>query len=448
VEVVIYEIPEIQLSTVGEILICEGGQYTINSTEGFAEYTWYHNGMDIEGQTGSSITIYEEGAYTVSAIDTNGCVSISSDTLNVFFGNNPEPQIILPYLVVCPSIGHVELEVDDGYALYQWYHDGDLLEGEEDYILEINENGEYIVMVGDGAGCFGSDTAWVELTFAGVDRDTIYREIVKMEGERICLEQEDVLELMGDFVSYEMHREPEHVTYDIDFRSNSVCIGLARKDKEANLDTMIISIADNSVCELIDTTVIILILPDIDDPPNAVEECVEVNENGQILIDVLLNDTDPDGDILTVTGIVSGPQHGTASIEEADNSIRYIPDQDYCGADTLYYEVCDIDQAGCDTAFVCIKVLCDCWIPNVLTPNNDLLNDYFFVECLQQIEGAILRVYNRWGNEVFRSDDYRNNWNGNYKGKALPEGTYFYVIKFFDHDGDRIDLAGHLTILR
>ena len=70
-------------------------------------------------------------------------------------------------------------------------------------------------------------------------------------------------------------------------------------------------------------------------------------------------------------------------------------------------------------------------IYNVFTPNNDGYNDKYFVD----IEGSsefILHIYNRWGDLIFYSEDPEIGWNGKFKnsGNTLPEGTYFYVLKY------------------
>ena len=39
-----------------------------------------------------------------------------------------------------------------------------------------------------------------------------------------------------------------------------------------------------------------------------------------------------------------------------------------------------------------------------------------------------LKVYNRWGELVFSSDNYQNDWDATYSGKSLPQDTYFYVF--------------------
>jgi gliding motility-associated-like protein len=62
-------------------------------------------------------------------------------------------------------------------------------------------------------------------------------------------------------------------------------------------------------------------------------------------------------------------------------------------------------------------------IPNIFTPNNDGKNDLFVIGALESYPGSQLLIFNRWGNEVYRADNYLNNWNGS----GLAEGTYYYI---------------------
>jgi len=84
-------------------------------------------------------------------------------------------------------------------------------------------------------------------------------------------------------------------------------------------------------------------------------------------------------------------------------------------------------------------------VPNVITPNNDGINDYFFVSEKLMLEPVHLIVYNRWGVKVFEDNDYANNWDGdNMVGKPLNDGTYYYVLIL----PDAKDRAGFITIIR
>ncbi|MCL2414119.1 MAG: gliding motility-associated C-terminal domain-containing protein [Bacteroidales bacterium] len=95
-------------------------------------------------------------------------------------------------------------------------------------------------------------------------------------------------------------------------------------------------------------------------------------------------------------------------------------------------------------------------IPNVFTPNGDGINDEFKINWrypLQNIVVFTIRIFNRWGNLVFESNDPNFEWDGNNQatGRPAPDGTYFYVIEFTLPGGEpfiRETLSGSVTILR
>ncbi|UCF12741.1 MAG: tandem-95 repeat protein, partial [Thermoplasmatales archaeon] len=101
-------------------------------------------------------------------------------------------------------------------------------------------------------------------------------------------------------------------------------------------------------------TVTITINP-VNDPPEAeddYETVIEDSSNNQI--DVLANDTDPDGDDLEITDVTT-PSHGTATTD--GDYVYYTPDSDYCGNDEFEYTV-DDGHGGTDIANVYITVTC------------------------------------------------------------------------------------------
>ena len=80
-------------------------------------------------------------------------------------------------------------------------------------------------------------------------------------------------------------------------------------------------------------------------------------------------------------------------------------------------------------------------VSKVLTPNEDGHNDYFIVEGPDAHGNKIsLMVFDRWGQQVYKSDDYQNDWSatrGNNQGR-LSSGTYFYVIQVSDTNTEPI----------
>lgn len=92
----------------------------------------------------------------------------------------------------------------------------------------------------------------------------------------------------------------------------------------------------------------------------------------------------------------------------------------------------------------CIKVL------DAFTPNGDGLNDRWIVTnnggtCARQVH---VRVFNRYGNIVYENANYTNNWDGTFSGKAVPDGTYYYIVEYTLINGRKVAVKGNVTILR
>lgn len=92
------------------------------------------------------------------------------------------------------------------------------------------------------------------------------------------------------------------------------------------------------------------------DPPNAVDDIAITNEDSQLPIDVLDNDTDPQGNIDPTSVKIVGPAiYGTISVNSFSGLVIYTPAPNYNGTDYFVYEVCDTDGL-CDQAFVSITI--------------------------------------------------------------------------------------------
>jgi len=116
-------------------------------------------------------------------------------------------------------------------------------------------------------------------------------------------------------------------------------------------DTFTYTASDSA---LTDTATVTIAVTCVADSPSAVDDVLTVAEDTLGSVNVVANDSDPDGDSLTVTA-VSDPPHGTTT-NNGDGTIGYQGDQNYCGGDTFSYTVSD--GALTDTATVTVTVTC------------------------------------------------------------------------------------------
>ena len=106
----------------------------------------------------------------------------------------------------------------------------------------------------------------------------------------------------------------------------------------------------------------------------------------------------------------------------------------------------------CGTTVDQIEIFDDCefpvYMPTAFTPNNDGLNDVYLYPPLNKNRFVSLKIYNRYGQEVFGSIDSRKGWNGKFKNKDQSIGTYVYMLQILTLDGRKIIRKGTFTLLR
>lgn len=115
------------------------------------------------------------------------------------------------------------------------------------------------------------------------------------------------------------------------------------------------------------------------------------------------------------------------------------------GSHVLSFELVDICGNIYQDEFYINKI--DCFLPNVFSPNDDLINDGFYFPFGNYQSNIILRVFDRWGKEVYYNKQYeRCNedeldqcWMGEYQanGNQCVDGVYFYTITFKDGDVEK-----------
>ena len=185
--------------------------------------------------------------------------------------------------------------------------------------------------------------------------------------------------------------------------------------------------------------------------PIAVDDRATTPLNTPIVVNVLANDTLNGA---TTPNVVANPANGTV-IVNLDGSIEYRPNTGFIGTDTFVYELCN-PQGNCDSATVTIEVINTIIPYNGMSVDGDGKNDYFHIGGIESYPNNVVRIYNRWGVKVFETEGYDNVtrvFRGISNGRVtvnapekLPQGTYYYVIEYYDHNNNKESKVGWLYI--
>ncbi|MGV3505418.1 MAG: PKD domain-containing protein [Adhaeribacter sp.] len=112
---------------------------------------------------------------------------------------------------------------------------------------------------------------------------------------------------------------------------------------------------------------------------------------------------------------------------------------------TTTYELTVTSPQGCPAkASVTVKVVDQLRVPSAFSPNSDHINDTWVIEGLSGYPRATVEVFDRWGSKVYAGGPAQA-WDGQFQGKALPMGTYYYIIR--QNNGAK-PLSGPLSIIK
>jgi len=184
--------------------------------------------------------------------------------------------------------------------------------------------------------------------------------------------------------------------------------------------------------------------------PNAIEPSIfgplSINENSSGTYTI------KDVDEFNLTSIVWRYEGGDTICSGADcNSITIEISEDK----TLCVDI--INDKGCE-ATTCIDIVyienVDIDIPNIFTPNDDGINDVFYISSDNTVASIKeLKIFDRWGNLVFSQNDFPSNdksygWDGTYNGKKLNPDVFVYYAIFQLKARKDLKMVGDVTIMR
>ena len=90
----------------------------------------------------------------------------------------------------------------------------------------------------------------------------------------------------------------------------------------------------------------------------------------------------------------------------------------------------------------------DIYLPNAFTPNGDGLNDIFKGKPVGLSQFSFLKIFNRYGQEIFSTTDYNKGWDGTWKGKIQNSGVYVVIASGIDYRGNVIDKKATVMLIR
>jgi gliding motility-associated-like protein len=114
----------------------------------------------------------------------------------------------------------------------------------------------------------------------------------------------------------------------------------------------------------------------------------------------------------------------------------------------------DITSAeGCvttDTVLVKIFQASEIYVPLGFTPNGDGQNDKLYPILVRLKQLNYFKVFNRWGNLVFQTNDPTpaNGWDGKYNSVDQPTGTYVWIAEAVDLNGNKIRRSGNVLLIK
>jgi len=119
------------------------------------------------------------------------------------------------------------------------------------------------------------------------------------------------------------------------------------------------------------------------------------------------------------------------------------------------YSVAVTDANGCKNAASTtvtknpFKWPSEMFVPNAFTPNGDGLNDVFPAHKFQSDGGFYqFKVFDRWGEKLWETENPAENWDGTVKGRIVPEGVYVYLVNWIGCDNQRRNASGNISVMR
>lgn len=175
------------------------------------------------------------------------------------------------------------------------------------------------------------------------------------------------------------------------------------------------------------TATVTISVTSVNDSPVVANDDLSVNEDSALIADVLANDSDPEGDPLTLVG-VSDPPNGTVTVND-DGSLTYVPDPDYFGTDSFTYTATDGTATATGFVIVTVTGVNDPPAPPELVGLTAATGDVPPPLSLTDPEGGPITVTILSGT---LPPGLTLNADGTWSGSATEQGVYTFTVEMCD----------------
>ncbi len=395
----------------GENIKCNGENNGLASATGLGgtspySYTW----STVPTQLNDTAFSLGASTYTVNVIDVNNCTSSATVSLTqptIINANITSPTVVGGYNITCDgaSTGSIDLIINGGVTPYSYaWNNGATTEDVSNLVA-----GNYKVIYSDANGCI--DSASIVLTQASSLTSDILTQAIRCYGD-----SNGIVE-----VNVQGGEKPYIYSW-----SNGATTSIIENVLPG---TYYATITDVNGCIRKDTAEV--------QQPDSLIVSLSSSEypNGHNISTFMGND----GSInLYANGGVETYSYLWSNNETLQNISEL-----HAGE----YTVLVTDNNGCTaSAYIKLNQPMSLEMPTGFTPNNDGYNDNFVVRGIEAFNENAITIYNRWGNIVYKKEQYNNEWNGgNTNGERLPDGIYFVVLEI---NNGEINLHGYVEMKR
>jgi gliding motility-associated-like protein len=389
--------------------ICEGGSQVLTVNGGIA-YEWRKNGVVMDGENKSTLTVTTPGVYSV-IVTTDECSAPASNTAEVKVIPKPQGSISPSAAVLCQ--GATQELTATGGTTYEWLRNGTVIAGQSGAKLIVSEPGTYSAVLIKGE-CRSEASNTAAITASPVIQGSI-----TPASATICEGSSQTLTASGG-TSYQWLKD------GVKIQGES---GATINVNDPGTYSVIIS-DGHCTAEAANSAVITL-----------------GTQGGARYADVLVNANTPTALSARPDGVTYEwtPNTGLDNPASATPNVSTNTDREYLVRITT--------SQGClfvDTVLVKVNAavpVTTVAVPTAFTPNGNNANDQ--LRPLGNIASIdFFKVYNRWGNLVFQTNQTGVGWDGRFKGVLQPSDTYTWVLLGKTTDGQVIKLSGKTLLIR